>query len=165
MADNPNIDDLALAFDAGAFRRALEEAYRRGEEAGVAKGEAVMRSRLEALLHGGAPAKPTREPVDQAATGKAKDTAEEGGETASRAPRGLTREVIMMILSDKAEQTTDQIQSQAVAFDERLSSKTVYNELIRERDKLYRQTLGKWSLIQQQGASAIEHDHLENLLE
>lgn len=159
MTGTPDIRDLLAPFDLGAIERALLEAYRRGEAAGVAKGEALLRSRLESVLASGSEAGPTVAGSPGPAAQAEVELEQDGGP--SRAPRGLTREVITLILSIQDAQTTQQVQDQAVAMDARLSAKTVYNELNRERGKLYRHSLGRWSLIPQQ-IPLVQNEEEEN---
>jgi hypothetical protein len=65
-----------------------------------------------------------------------------------RAPRGLTREVLDLVLTESPQGLPlDELQRQVVEIDSRVSPKTVYNELMRGRGKKYRSSLGRWHLI------------------
>lgn len=139
MSHDPNIDDLLAPFGQDVLRSALREAYRRGEES--------MRARLLSVL-GAPPNASTPTPQKTLPPGHmAPDDIADETEAQARAPRGLAREVIEMILRDGPSLPTQDIQRAATDLDERISAKTVYNELNRGKDKLYRLSMGRWSLI------------------
>ena len=127
MSHDPQLEDLLASFSEASWHRALREAYRRGQDA--------MRREILAALQ-------SEVPSDTA--GQVDD--DDGG----RAPRGLAREVIQMILHEHPNIGTGLVQEQAITLDRRLSPKTVYNELNREKGRLYRLHLGRWSLIHTQ---------------
>lgn len=126
MSHDPHIDDLLSPFSEEALRQALQEAFRRGQDA--------MRSEILATLQ-------TNITLPSPAP------AMDGDDESVRAPRGLARQVIQMILHEGGEMITQSIQDRAVELDRRLSPKTIYNELNREKGRLYRLHLGRWSLI------------------
>lgn len=68
-----------------------------------------------------------------------------------------------MILRSGSPMPTAEIQAMATHLDERITAKTVYNELNRGKDKLYRLSMGRWSLIALQG-SAEARDEMEGWL-
>lgn len=142
MAPQPDLSDLIATIDADAIKSALLEAYTRGVAAGRQQGQEALRaSVLGALGEGLAPTTAT-------STAETAGSVVPGSEpVAPRAPRGLTREVIFAILTTEPGLTTPVIQSQALLLDDRVSPKTVYNELNRERGVLYEEVLGRWSLI------------------
>lgn len=152
MSHDPNIEDLIAPFGADALREALREAFRRGEESMRTKMLSVLDAAPQAATSHGAPSPPSPEaqPADDV-----------GGGT--RAPRGLAREVIDMILRSGSPMPTAEIQAMATHLDERITAKTVYNELNRGKDKLYRLSMGRWSLIALQG-SAEARDEMEGWL-
>ncbi|MDP2011803.1 MAG: hypothetical protein Q8K11_16645 [Phenylobacterium sp.] len=88
---------------------------------------------------------------------------EDGDDGQSRAPRGLAREVIGMILSERGALSTSDLQRLGSELDARVSPKTVYNELNRGKDRLYRLSMGRWSLIHA-GGNAPTHNDLEDWL-
>jgi hypothetical protein len=137
MSHDPHLEDLLASFSEASWRRALHEAYRRGQDA--------MRREILATLQSEIPSQ-AADQVDD----------DDGG----RAPRGLAREVIQMILQEHPNIGTGLVQEQAITLDRRLSPKTVYNELNREKGRLYRLNLGRWSLIptQQQREDATVPD-------
>ncbi|ODT62172.1 MAG: hypothetical protein ABS77_07585 [Phenylobacterium sp. SCN 69-14] len=139
MSHDPDIDDLLAPFGQDALRAALQEAFRRGEES--------MRARMLSVL--GAPtAPPPKSTKSEPAPGHMfPDDASEETDAQARAPRGLAREVIDMILRDSTPLPTNDIQRMAMDLDERISAKTIYNELNRGKDKLYRLSMGRWSLV------------------
>ncbi|MDP1631824.1 MAG: hypothetical protein Q8L66_10440 [Caulobacter sp.] len=148
MLDEPNLDHLVALFDTTAIRRALIEAHRLGIEVG----EQRERDRILQAVSGApqaARAAASETPSNIVSTTSAENasTREDDQEKAPRAPRGLTRELVMLVLEDAPGSTTSEIQKRAVALDQRVSEKTVYNELNRERGRLYRQSADRWSMI------------------
>jgi hypothetical protein len=114
-----------------AISEAIREAYRAGEDA--------ARSRvLEAI---GAQTKPSEpRPAVFISSSKSDDAFR-------RAPKGLTKEVVTTLLSQKPDGLfLEEVQELAVGHDSRLSQKTVYNELMRGRRAEYRHVMGKWYL-------------------
>ena len=155
MQDPTALDDLIAQFDPTAFQRALAEAYRRG----VAAGEIAARDKVLAVLAPSA-SRPTGatipsvpEGLSHPSPGRSEDR-DIDEENAKRAPRGLTREVITLVLGDEPGLEINDLQAKVVAFDERVSPKTVYNEVNREKGRLYRERFGKWFLIKESDVEA-----------
>lgn len=132
MTYSPRIADLAEALDTTAIQRALETAYARGFQ----DGKAALKRAIEALDDTGNLPLPTDESAPLS-----------GVEDGKRAPRGLTRRTITALLKQKGGMRMPELQKAAAAADRRVLSKTVYNELIRERGKLYREQNDVWSLM------------------
>jgi len=138
------IDDLIATLDATAIRRAVETAYNRGFQ----DGEAAFKRAVNGLTVAPAQSKAGESPpVPQ--------TSPRESDGAKRAPRGLTRAVIFKILRANPTLSMTDIQERAVAEDAQVSGKTVYNELKRERGKLYREFGGMWSLIEGRSAEPV----------
>lgn len=137
MSSDHPLDRLIATFDPAVFQRALLEAYRIGK----ADGEAEVRANLMKVL---APANLT---IVTPAENRSLAEADEAGESTERAPRGLTRQVVAAILDQEPGLTMPEIQKRAVLMDSRVSEKTVYNEINREKGKLYQQNLGRWRLV------------------
>lgn len=148
MSNDPSIDDLLAPFSQDALRAALQEAFRRGEDS--------MRTKLLFLLDAQLPSTtvPATAPAGQPESEVFSDAADDEADAHARAPRGLAREVIDLILRSGPPLSTSDIQKLAAELDQRVSSKTVYNELNRGRDKLYRLSMGRWSMINPAGSAA-----------
>jgi len=135
------IEDLIESLDVTVIRRAIETAYNRGFEDGEAAfRDAVSSIRVSARQEKGHESPPARQAPSRDPEG------------AKRAPRGLTRAVIIKVLRNNGGMSMTAIQERAVAEDEQVSAKTVYNELKRERGKLYREIAGRWSLMEDRPA-------------
>lgn len=143
MSHEPDLEDLLSSVSVDAFRAALQEAYRRGEES-------MRRKMLLALGVHGAEIHSTH--FDAAS--------EDDDDAQSRAPRGLAREVIATVLGQRGALATADLQRIASKVDPRVSPKTVYNELNRGRDKLYRLSMGRWNMINAGGTTPTD-DELE----
>ena len=74
---------------------------------------------------------------------QAEDIAEGSVGKHSRAPRGLVAEALQHLFQQIDGITTKEAEDRAVAYDPRISRKTVYNEMWRHPD-LYRQYEGRW---------------------
>lgn len=140
MEHSRRITDLVEALDVSAITRALENAYLRGFQDGK---EAFRKAVLTIAAD---------TPADHQAESRASGAEE--FEDGKRAPRGLTRAVITGLLKQKGAMTMADIQSASVATDARVSPKTVYNELKREKDRLYRERNDLWSLIAERPVEA-----------
>lgn len=132
MTYSPRIADLAEALDTTAIHRALESAYARGFQ----DGKAALKRAIEALDDAGNLALPVGESPAMGAV-----------EDGKRAPRGLTRRTITALLKKNGGMKMPDLQKAAAAADTRVLGKTVYNELIRERGRLYREQNDVWSLM------------------
>ncbi|MBS0363947.1 MAG: hypothetical protein JSR98_21450 [Proteobacteria bacterium] len=153
MSEEPDLHDLVAAFDLHAVWKALKEAYRRGEEAERARVlKAIGAVPISSKVINGDTAAAAPAP----AVGAAAMISDDEDDGAKRAPRGLTREVVTKILDqDLNGLTMADIQDRAVRMDNRLSAKTVYNELNREKGKLYVVAAGRWFLMPPSGASQV----------
>jgi hypothetical protein len=79
---------------------------------------------------------PTTEEIEEAAA-----------RVARRAPRGLTAYVLRMVFEANPDGLTmNQAQNEAVAMDNRISRKSVYNTLYRETDTYLKDEKGLWHL-------------------
>jgi hypothetical protein len=66
---------------------------------------------------------------------------------AKRAPKGLTKRVLRKVFEDNPKGLKmEAVQEAAVAFDNRISPKTVYNDLYRRTDAYFRDDGGLWHL-------------------
>lgn len=153
MAAISDLSDLFAGFSAEAFAAAIEEAYARGR----ADEHALMRAIvMQAIGNEPVTPQPTTHPVLGNATPAGgirqrfptDNQAEDDESPGQRAPRGLTREVVTKFLKERPGLAMLDLQRLAVEFDARLSPKTVYNEVNREKDKLYRLVLGRWYLVE-----------------
>jgi hypothetical protein len=143
MASDHPLDRLIAAFDPNVFQRALLEAYNLGKDDGAAEVRAnLMKVLAPDNLQVTTPAQNRAEMEPRPSEG-----AEDSEGSAPRAPRGLTREVVSLILETEPGLLMPEIQKKAVEIDARVSGKTVYNEINREKGKLYQQHLGRWRLI------------------
>lgn len=146
----PNLDDLIAKFGVDALRPLLLEAYRRGENAAESRLRATVLQALGAPVPFVSPDGPqVRAPAAPDAQPVILGDEDDADDSTPRAPRGLTREVVTMLLEDRPGLPTLELQEGAVMFDSRLSAKTVYNELNREKGVRYRLALGRWYLIDQ----------------
>lgn len=126
---------IAIASEAVAMslRGLVEEAFRAGQ--------ASERQRVLAAI-GGEARVPDAVPAMIVSPDLSKTY-----DTGRRAPRGLTKEVVMLVLGKHpAGLPLDVIQGLVVAHDRRVAEKTVYNELMRGRNEEYRIRDGRWYL-------------------
>lgn len=143
MAEDFDIDALitdatqASSIAIGPF---IQEVARRA----FAAGQAAERQRVVDMINGGG-ARPALQAEPRPAFVPAPPPAEAADDTPRRAPRGLTKEVTDLVLSQFPEGLPlDELQQHVVELDARVSPKTVYNELMRGRRKEYRHSLGRW---------------------
>lgn len=119
-----------LASASEAIAIAVGEAFRAGE--------ASAKQKVLAAIGGG---------EQQPAMVTSPKQISEPDEDVRRAPRGLTKEVVVGVLSQNpAGLALEQVQSAAVSTDRRVAEKTVYNELMRGRMHEYRLVEGRWYL-------------------
>jgi hypothetical protein len=140
-----DLDDLLAPFREQEFRRALEAAFARGKACGIAEERTAVRARILLAMGDEGPTPALQESGASFERG-ATSREEEAEDRARRAPKGLTREVVRLVLSDGTDgHTLQEVQQLSQMMDHRVSSKTVYNELIQHPDD-YRRFEDRWFL-------------------
>ena len=117
----------------------MEAVFERGVAAGVETNEEMKRTVLTAM--GFSPQLATARSAGPRRSAKTGIRRSSGAKT--RAPKGAAREAIENALSERDGLTTKEIEEFARQQNPSINSKTIYNELLRQKEK-YRQEAGTW---------------------
>ncbi|MFN3858822.1 MAG: hypothetical protein ACK4RV_13850 [Caulobacter sp.] len=126
MAAPPSLLDLLAPYDPAAIKAAIEAAYALGKSEGLVEGQAAERGRIKQLLEGAPPTFVSPPRVIQ----QELEIPRGSPAPAKRAPKGLTQQIVDLIIESQPGLTAKEIAHQAVLLDGRISSKTVYNTLL-----------------------------------